>query len=151
MRAYSHGCMRIQDPPKYAEVMLGLGRPHDGYTVERITRMFGTAETDLQFTTPIPVHLTYQSAFVDDDGKLQFRKDVYGLDARVISAIKSERGVVEPQAERPKELASSGSGQRKPLAQQIRQVSFFEQLFGQGSTVGRPPAAVQQQPRRAQR
>jgi murein L,D-transpeptidase YcbB/YkuD len=151
MRAYSHGCMRIQDPPKYAEVMLGLGRPHDSYTVERITRMFGTAETDLQFSTPIPVHLTYQSAFVDDDGKLQFRKDVYGLDARMIGALKSERGVVEPQAERPKEVASSGAGQRKPLAQQIRQVSFFEQLFGTGSTVGRPPAAMPQQQRRVQR
>jgi murein L,D-transpeptidase YcbB/YkuD len=144
MRAYSHGCMRVQDPAKYAEVMLGLGRPQDGYTAERITRMFGTNETDLHFTTPIPVHLTYQSAFVDDDGKLQFRKDVYGLDSRVIGAIKTERAVVEPQAERPKEVAS---GQRRPTQQQMRQVSFFEQLFGTGSTIGRPPAAMPQQRR----
>ncbi len=138
-RAYSHGCMRVQDPAKYAEVMLGLGRPQDGYTAERIKKMFGTAETDIQFTTPIPVHLTYQSAFVDDDGKLQFRRDVYGLDSRTISAIKTDRAVVEPQAERPKEVASSGSGNSR---KQTRQVSFIEQLFGVGSNT--PPRAIPQ-------
>src|SRR5581483_5193292 len=103
VRAYSHGCMRVQDPAKYAEVMLGLGKPEEHYTAEGIKRMFGTAETDIQFTTQIPVHLTYQSAFVDDDGKLEFRRDVYGLDSRMIAAIKSERAVVEPKEDRPKE------------------------------------------------
>jgi L,D-transpeptidase YcbB len=131
MRAYSHGCMRIQDPAKYAEVMLGLGRAQDGYTAERIKRMYGTAETDIHFTTQIPVHLTYQSAFVDDDGKLQFRRDIYSLDSRLISAIKTERAMVEPQAERPKEVASSSGSGRKQQAQ-VRQVNFFEQLFGGG-------------------
>jgi L,D-transpeptidase YcbB len=130
-RAYSHGCMRVQDPAKYAEVMLGLARPQDSYTAERIKHMFGTGEVDIQFTTPIPVHLTYQTAFVDDDGKLQFRKDVYGLDGRTINAVKTERALVEPQAERPKEVSSNGgSGQRR--GQPVRQVSFFEQLFGGG-------------------
>ena len=130
MRAYSHGCMRVEDPAKYAEVMLGLARPTEGYTAERIKRMYGTNETDIQFPTPIPVHLTYQSAFVDEDGKLEFRRDVYGLDSRMIAALKSERGVVEPQQERAKEVASSSSGQRRAQ----RTVSFFEQLFGSGGT-----------------
>ena len=76
------------------------------------------------------MHLTYQSAFVDDGGKLQFRRDVYGLDSRMIAALKNERGVVEPQQERAKEVASSNSsGQRRT---QSRTVSFFEQLFGGG-------------------
>jgi murein L,D-transpeptidase YcbB/YkuD len=146
-RAYSHGCMRVQDPAKYAEVMLGLGRPQDGYTAERIKKMYGTSETDLHFTSPVPVHLTYQSAFVDDDGKLQFRKDVYGLDARMIGAIKTERAVVEPQAERPKEVASGNGSNRKPQQPATRQMSFIEQLFGVGSTQGAPPRSVPNQRR----
>ena len=47
VRAYSHGCMRVQDPAKYAEVILSLARPQDGYTAERIKKMYGTAETDI--------------------------------------------------------------------------------------------------------
>ena len=59
----------------------------------RIKKMFGTAEQDIQLPPrPIWVHLTYQSAFVDDDGKLQIRRDVYNLDGRTLAAIKSERG-----------------------------------------------------------
>ena len=129
VRAYSHGCMRVQDPAKYAEVILSLARPQDGYTADRIKKMYGTTETDIQFSTQIPVHLTYQSAFVDDDGKLQFRRDVYGLDGRTIAALKSERAVVEPQQERAKEIASNGSRRAQPT----RSVSFFELIFGGGS------------------
>ena len=46
------------------------------------------------------MHLTYQSAFVDDAGKLQIRRDIYGLDSRTVAAIKSERATVEPAQER---------------------------------------------------
>ena len=48
----------------------------------------------------------------------------------MMAAIKSERGMVEPAQERPKEVAS-GSGVRRAVPQQ-RQVSFFESLFGGG-------------------
>jgi murein L,D-transpeptidase YcbB/YkuD len=131
MRAYSHGCMRVQDPAKYAEVLFNIARPTEGWTAERIKKMFGTAEQDIQLQpTPIWVHLTYQSAFVDDAGKLQIRRDVYNLDSRTIAAIKSERAVVEPPQERPKEIAS-GSGTRRAM-QPPRTVSFFDQLFGGG-------------------
>ena len=40
-RAFSHGCMRVEDPGKYAEVLLSLTQPADGYTVDRIHRMYG--------------------------------------------------------------------------------------------------------------
>ena len=44
--------------------------------------MFGGSEININFPKIIPVHLTYQTAFVDDDGKLQLREDVYGRDAK---------------------------------------------------------------------
>ena len=102
-RAYSHGCMRVQDPAKYAEVLFNISRPNENWTADRIKKMFGTGEQDIQLPERIWVHLTYQSAFVDDAGKLQTRRDVYNLDSRTLAAIKSERGVVEPMQERKRE------------------------------------------------
>ncbi len=89
-RAYSHGCMRVENPLKYAEVLLSIARPRDGYTQERLQRMFGSGEQDIQFQTLIPVHLTYQTAFVDDAGKLNIREDLYGRDTRVLAALRGE-------------------------------------------------------------
>jgi L,D-transpeptidase YcbB len=94
-RAYSHGCMRVQDPLKYAEVLLGITHPKDGYTQDRIRKMFGSSEVDIKFPSFIPVHLTYQTAFVDENGKLQMREDVYGLDARLAQQFRGDHRVAE--------------------------------------------------------
>jgi murein L,D-transpeptidase YcbB/YkuD len=87
-RALSHGCMRVQDPAKYAEVLLNIVRPGEGYTEERIRRMFGAAEQDIQFPHFLPVHLTYQTAFVDENGELEFREDMYGRDKALLAILK---------------------------------------------------------------
>ncbi len=91
MRAASHGCMRVEDPVKYAEVLLAIARPGDGYTADRIRRMFGSNENDIKFPAFIPVHLTYQTAFVDDSGKLQFRDDIYGRDRDLLAILKGDQ------------------------------------------------------------
>ena len=146
-RAYSHGCMRVQDPAKYAEVLFNIARPSEGWTAERVKRMFGGAEQDIQLPEKIWVHLTYQSAFVDETGKLHTRRDVYGLDSRTLAAIKSERGTIEPAEERRREIASSGGGYRRPVMQPQRSFSsFFEALFG-----GPGPGPAPTPPRRIAR
>jgi L,D-transpeptidase YcbB len=100
-RAFSHGCMRVENPVKYAEVLLSVVRPREGYSEDRIRRMFGNNETDISFPNFIPVHLTYQTAFVDENGKLQFRDDVYGRDKVLLSILKSdERKVADTPIER---------------------------------------------------
>jgi L,D-transpeptidase YcbB len=88
-RAESHGCMRVQDPVKYAEVLLSMARPGEVYNQERIRRMFGDNEIDIPFASFIPVHLTYQTAFVDDRGNLQFREDIYGRDQAVLGTLRA--------------------------------------------------------------
>ena len=90
-RAYSHGCMRVQDPAHYAEVLLSLVRPNDGYSEERIKKMFGPNEVNIDFPKFMPVNLTYQTAFVDSEGKLEFRDDVYGRDKTLIAILKGDR------------------------------------------------------------
>jgi L,D-transpeptidase YcbB len=149
-RAYSHGCMRVQDPAKYAEVLFNIARPSENWTAERIKRMFGTGEQDIQLPVPIWVHLTYQTAFVDDAGKLQIRRDVYGIDSRTQTAVKSERGMVEPMPERKRdeEIASASHRRAAPPQAQPRVVSFFEALFGGGySQQARPTPPRRVSPR----
>ncbi|OLB69341.1 MAG: hypothetical protein AUI16_28805 [Alphaproteobacteria bacterium 13_2_20CM_2_64_7] len=146
VRAYSHGCMRVQDPAKYAEVLLKIARPQEHWTAERITRMFGSSEQNLQLQpTPIWVHLTYQTAFVDSAGKLQMRRDVYNLDSRTLAAIKSGRGGIEAPPERKREHELVASTQRRaappaPAVPAARSGSMFQSMFNPTpSYYGRAP------------
>jgi|EndMetStandDraft_8_1072994.scaffolds.fasta_scaffold09248_1 L,D-transpeptidase YcbB len=132
-RAYSHGCMRVQDPAKYAEVLFNIARPGENWTADKIQRMFGAGEQDIQLPVPIWVHLTYQTAFVDDAGKLQTRRDLYNIDSRTMAAIKSERGMIETPQERKRDEVASTTQRRTAAPQQPpRVMSFFEALFGGG-------------------
>ena len=67
--------------------------PSHGYTAGAASSgMFGQlARSTCNFTDPIPVHITYQTAFVDEAGKLQFREDIYGRDATLLAALKGDR------------------------------------------------------------
>ncbi len=144
-RAYSHGCMRVQDPARYAEVLLGIVLPGQGYTQERIRSLYGHSEHDIRFPTPIPVHITYQTAFVDDAGHLQIRDDLYGRDARLLAALKEDRRIGEipvaraqPNYSRPPVRLPAGYDSGYSSGP-----SFFERLFG-SPVRPEPPAPVRQ-------
>ncbi len=134
-RAYSHGCMRVQDPLKYAELLLSIAMPEKGYTQKRLRGMFGPAEVNISFPTSIPVHMTYQTAFVDDAGKLVVRDDVYGHDARVLAALKKDERrnldiAVIPVARQ--DDGNVGSRDRARIGDPREATagpSFFERLF----------------------
>ncbi|HLX15387.1 MAG TPA: L,D-transpeptidase family protein [Bradyrhizobium sp.] len=145
-RAFSHGCMRVQNPDQYASVLLNITEPNGHYSPEKIRSMYGQSEIDLKFPTPIPVNITYQTAFVDDAGNLQFRKDVYGRDATMLSLLRSGRsreleGVVahaQPNYVRPP--ANLPDGVRfANNTWSSSGPSFFERLFGAPTP---PPAPV---------
>jgi murein L,D-transpeptidase YcbB/YkuD len=150
-RAYSHGCMRVQEPDKYAEVLLGIALPKEGYTRDRIKSMYGRSEIDIRFPTPIPVHITYQTAFVDESGQLQIREDLYGRDARLLTALKEDRR----QAEIPIARVQTNQG-RPPVRLPPGYAndswsggqSFFDRLFGNPI---QPVPASQTKQRRASR
>jgi murein L,D-transpeptidase YcbB/YkuD len=157
-RAFSHGCMRVQNPDQYASTLLNIVMPNEHYTPEKIRSMYGRSEIDLKFPTPLPVNITYQTAFVDDAGKLQIRKDVYGRDATMLSLLKGNKNRdlenlvahAQPNYTRPSgsslpagvNFASDNTFSSGP--------SFFERLFG-GPSSATPPAAVGRRPQQQQR
>jgi murein L,D-transpeptidase YcbB/YkuD len=126
-RAYSHGCMRVQDPVKYAQVLLSIELPHEGYTEERIHRMFGSGERDISFPKPLPVHLTYQTASVDDAGKLVIREDIYNRDARLLAQLRGEeRRYADVAIEHHQGTRHAPVRMQRPSSS----FSFFGSLFG---------------------
>jgi len=139
-RAFSHGCMRVQDPVKYAEVLLSVVRPGEGYTQDRIRKMISSqGEQDIQFPHYLPVHLTYQTAFVDEDGRLEFREDMYGRDQVLIAILRGEERKI---AESPVDRREGGSGRAAAMPGGYYQGNypggyqnggnFFSRLFGGG-------------------
>ncbi len=154
-RAFSHGCMRVQNPDQYASVLMNIEQPNDHYTPEKIRSMYGSSEIDLKFATPIPVNITYQTAFVDDAGRLQIRKDVYGRDATMLSMLKGGRSK-DLENVMAHSQPSYGGGGRPILPAGVSFASdnsssgpsFFERLFGGGSPTPPAPIGRRQQPRR---
>jgi murein L,D-transpeptidase YcbB/YkuD len=155
-RAFSHGCMRVQNPLTYGEKLLSLVLPKEHYTEARLESMFGGNEININFPKFIPVHLTYQTAFVDDAGKLQLRDDVYGRDAKMLSILKSsERKVADIAVERAPNASS------KPVRLPVGVYgggnsysyggggNFFDWIFGgpQGGPRPYPPRNVPPPPR----
>ena len=93
VRAYSHGCMRVENPDKYAETLLSISQPEEGYTVQRIRSLYGRGEQNINLKNPIPVYLTYQTVSFDEAGQVQTRPDIYGLDQNVTALLRGEPAV----------------------------------------------------------
>lgn len=82
VRAYSHGCMRVRDPLKFAQVVLG-------WSNDRIRTALETGtDQHVKLAKKLPVHISYFTAWVDADGKLHGYRDIYGHDASVRVALK---------------------------------------------------------------
>jgi L,D-transpeptidase YcbB len=129
-RMFSHGCMRVQNPQRLAEIILAEDR---GTTSAQVKSYIASHSTnDIKLNKPLPVHVTYFTAMAQDDGSIRTFPDYYGHDARVAAALdgkpvqliaasdpaaKATRAVRKPA---PTRTASAGD----PLG------SFFSGLFG---------------------
>lgn len=77
-RAYSHGCIRVEQPVKLAAYLL---TDHADWNEKKIRQaMHGDRPTNVFLKDHYEVHLIYQTAWVDDDGNTHFRDDIYGHD-----------------------------------------------------------------------
>ncbi len=87
VRAYSHGCIRLQRPFDLANLLLGWQSASP--EAEFKTALAKKVESVIDLKEPLPVHLVYFTAYPDLGGHMQYRRDVYGRDARLFAALQS--------------------------------------------------------------
>jgi L,D-transpeptidase YcbB len=96
IRAFSHGCIRLGDPFGFAYAM--LARQTDDPEGLFKSHLKGGGESLLKLDQPVPVHLVYFTAFPTAKGQMNYRRDVYGRDGRILEAL-VEAGVVLPDVQ----------------------------------------------------
>ncbi len=135
-RAFSHGCLRVQNPMRLAEVLLERDKGWSPATVRgHVTR---SATHDVTLSTPIPVHVAYFTAVADEHGKLKSYRDIYGVDSRVASALEGRQVRVasagEQEAEKPtgsrKERRRAKREKRAPTVARTETGNPFTAVFG---------------------
>jgi L,D-transpeptidase YcbB len=81
VRAFSHGCIRLSEPEKLADYLL---KDDPEWTPEKINEAMNSGnEKFVEVKNPVPVFITYYTAWVNEDGKLNFRDDIYGHDKEI--------------------------------------------------------------------
>ncbi len=88
-RAFSHGCVRVGEPRELANHLL----QQEGWNPDEIEALFARTKTKrVTFSRPLQNYIVYLTSWVDDNGVLQFRNDVYGHDKQVAKALAAESG-----------------------------------------------------------
>ncbi len=93
-RDFSSGCVRLQEPERVGELLLAENK--DSYKGERVgwseQRIDDTIDAGktvwIKLARPMPVFFLYWDVFADEDGIINFRKDIYGYDALLINKMK---------------------------------------------------------------
>jgi murein L,D-transpeptidase YcbB/YkuD len=87
VRAYSAGCVRLDDPFELAYHLLAAQEADPQTFFDTILN--SNRETQVNLETPLPVHIVYWTSWVDTEGRLNFRDDIYGRNAQLRQAIQN--------------------------------------------------------------
>jgi murein L,D-transpeptidase YcbB/YkuD len=134
-RAYSHGCLRVRDPLKLAEVLLSSDRGWGSRKIAHLTHS-GPENNEIKLQSRLPVHVAYFTAQVSSDGRVQYFDDVYGHERTVHLGLAGKTfDLAPPQREeltrvRAQLVSSVRPRRRDALSPRFR------------STLGAPPAGV---------
>ncbi|PIE12706.1 MAG: murein L,D-transpeptidase [Rhodobacterales bacterium] len=84
-RAYSHGCIRLHKPFEFAYTLLAKqsSNPQGEFKAYLDTGK----EKAVALKEQVPVHIIYRTAFTSPKGRMQYRRDIYGRDARIWNAL----------------------------------------------------------------
>ena len=93
VRAFSHGCIRVAAPFDLAYLL--LKRQSDDPQGLFKSYLVGGREAELRLASPVPVHLVYFTAWPTVQGRIGYRRDIYGRDAAIFASL-SAAGVVLP-------------------------------------------------------
>jgi L,D-transpeptidase YcbB len=94
VRTFSHGCVRVQNPGRFAEVLLEEDK---GWSTSRVRDMMAKGgNVEVTLTKQIPVHIAYFTTVVSEDGQVRSFPDIYGHDKRVAAALSGRPMPLEP-------------------------------------------------------
>jgi murein L,D-transpeptidase YcbB/YkuD len=95
-RSYSSGCIRLEKPIELAEYLL---KDDPKWTYQSILRAVDSEQNRIvRLKKAVPVHLLYWTAWVDQKGVVNFRKDIYKRDPRLDMALKERPPRIETEA-----------------------------------------------------
>jgi murein L,D-transpeptidase YcbB/YkuD len=86
VRDFSSGCIRVERPLDLAEYLLQGDSEWDRSKLEVALRSGATRIISLK--RPLNVHVLYWTAWMDREGRIHFRKDIYGRDAALYAALR---------------------------------------------------------------
>lgn len=82
-RAFSHGCVRVDEPFQFAEEVLGRAN----WPAQKMRNLIGKGERHIKLTDPVAVHMTYFTLSIGENGEIQRFDDIYGFNKRVREAL----------------------------------------------------------------
>jgi L,D-transpeptidase YcbB len=141
-RAFSHGCMRVRDPVKLAELILMQDK---GWTAGKVQELLedGPEDNKISLDRKIPVHVTYFTAVPDDAGRIRTYRDLYGHEERIALALEGRWSEIEvlpdhlaPLDDREFDVRAASYERRRPAGGERRPSgngsveNALENLFG---------------------
>lgn len=90
-RSLSHGCIRLSDPKAMTEFVLS----NEGWSKDKIETAYDSSASRTVSISPLPVHLVYWTAWVDEKGQTHFSRDIYGMNRPLLLAM---GGASQPEA-----------------------------------------------------
>ncbi|CAN1724930.1 L,D-transpeptidase YcbB [Hyphomicrobium sp. 1Nfss2.1] len=122
-RAFSHGCVRVRNPQRLAEVLLEADKGWTSADIAKLIKVKGEPEeTAVDLNEHIPVHITYFTAQVDENGDVTTQKDIYGHEKRITQALDGKWNAINKgddhlaQVELSKRLDESDETKRRKTA-----------------------------------
>jgi len=85
LRAFSHGCIRLEDPFGLAETLLSNDFGWSKYDLLDLSKQ--SKSKTLSLGESVPIHITYMTAWADEQGIVNFRPDIYNRDTQVLASL----------------------------------------------------------------
>jgi L,D-transpeptidase YcbB len=128
VRANSHGCMRVRDPQRLAELILAEDQ---GWPVGRVASVIASNQPNNQITLKrkVATHMTYFTVWVEDDGKLKTFTDLYNHESKIALGLEGKAHLI-PRDKTPivagavgslAETSTGGAGGKKDWTQRVWQ------------------------------
>jgi L,D-transpeptidase YcbB len=130
VRAIGHNCIRMENPGKLAEILLAEDKGWDAKKIDDLINKGNNTPVNLD--RPIPVHTTYFTAMVDDQGKVRTFADIYGLDRKVAPIVGGKAIAAAPEGDDDAEATANFApvAKQKVRKENVARGGGIQGLFG---------------------